>query len=129
LAALRIVGLVHRAEDRPGDLPYGQQRLVEIARALATSPKVLLLDEPAAGMNPTEKGGLLRLIRRLNVELGYTVLLVEHDMNVVMGCCAHITVLNFGSRIAHGTAAEVRSDPAVIQAYLGTGGGQHARRA
>lgn len=129
MTALQVVGLAHRAQDRPGDLPYGQQRLVEIARALATSPKMLLLDEPAAGMNHTEKAELSRLIRRLNEDLGCTVLLVEHDMNVVMGCCGNITVLNFGSRIAQGTAAEVRGDPAVIQAYLGTGGTQHARGA
>lgn len=126
LTALKVVGIADRAQDRPGDLPYGRQRLVEIARALAISPKMLLLDEPAAGMNATEKSDLLRLIRRLNEELGCTVLLVEHDMNVVMGCCGNITVLNFGSRIAQGTAAEVRGDPAVIQAYLGTGGSQHA---
>lgn len=129
MIALQVVGIAHRAQDLPGDLPYGQQRLVEIARALATSPKMLLLDEPAAGMNHTEKAELSRLIRRLNEELGCTVLLVEHDMNVVMGCCGNITVLNFGSRIAQGTAAEVRGDPAVIQAYLGTGGTQHARGA
>jgi branched-chain amino acid transport system ATP-binding protein len=121
LEVLEIVGLRHRAMELPGSLPYGQQRLVEIARALATDPRVLLLDEPAAGMNATEKVELLHLIRRLNTDLNLSVLLVEHDMDLVMRSCARITVLNFGSSIAEGTAAEVRNHPDVVEAYLGKG--------
>ena len=121
LESLETVGLRHRAMELPGGLPYGQQRLVEIARALATDPRVLLLDEPAAGMNASEKAELLHLIRRLNTDLKLSVLLVEHDMDLVMRACARITVLNFGSAIAEGTAAEVRSHPDVVEAYLGKG--------
>lgn len=119
LDMLDLVGLAGRASDLPGDLPYGQQRLVEIARALASGPRVLLLDEPAAGMNPTEKQDLLVLIRRLNRELGLTIVLVEHDMGLVMQACDRITVLNFGARVAEGTAHEVRRHPEVVRAYLG----------
>lgn len=120
IAALRVVGMEHRSGVLPGDLPYGQQRLVEIARALATTPQVLLLDEPAAGMNPTEKHELRELIYRLNQEHGLTILLVEHDMDLVMGACGRITVLNFGAKIGEGTADEVRANPEVIEAYLGS---------
>ncbi|BDG61042.1 ABC transporter ATP-binding protein [Caldinitratiruptor microaerophilus] len=120
LELLDLVGLGRRAADLPGDLPYAQQRLVEIARALATGPRVLLLDEPAAGMNPAEKQELLALIRRLNREFGLTVVLVEHDMSLVMQACDRITVLNFGSRVAEGTPQEVRRHPEVVRAYLGT---------
>jgi branched-chain amino acid transport system ATP-binding protein len=119
LKALAVVGMEERAAALPGDLPYGQQRLVEIARALATDPELLLLDEPAAGMNPTEKQELLTLIRRLNEEFELTILLVEHDMNVVMKGCGRLTVLNFGACIAYGTAEQVRCNPDVIEAYLG----------
>lgn len=121
LEALDTVGLRHRAAELPGSLPYGQQRLVEIARALATDPRVLLLDEPAAGMNATEKVELLHLIRRLNSDRGLSILLVEHDMDLVMRACTRISVLNFGSCIAEGTAAEVRCHPDVVEAYLGKG--------
>ena len=119
MQALAMVGMEDFADALPGDLPYGKQRLVEIARAMATGPSMLLLDEPAAGMNPTEKRDLLNLVRRLNSDHGQTVLLVEHDMDVVMNGCQRITVLNFGARIADGTAGEVRRSPAVVEAYLG----------
>ncbi len=120
MEALRVVGMEARAAALPGDLPYGQQRLVEIARALATEPQVLLLDEPAAGMNPTEKRDLRGLIARLNGEHRLTILLIEHDMDLVMKACGRITVLNFGAKIGEGTADEVRANPEVIQAYLGS---------
>lgn len=119
LEALRVVGMEDRVKALPGDLPYGQQRLVEIARALATGPRILLLDEPAAGMNPTEKRELRGLIRRLNGEHGLTILLVEHDMDLVMTACGRMTVLNFGAKIGDGTADQVRCNPEVIEAYLG----------
>lgn len=119
MQALAVAGMEDYAAALPGDLPYGKQRLVEIARAMATGPSMLLLDEPAAGMNPTEKRDLLTLVRRLNSDHGQTVLLVEHDMDVVMNGCQRITVLNFGARIADGTASEVRQSPAVVEAYLG----------
>lgn len=116
---LDLVGVLDRADDHPDDLPYGQRRLVEIARALMTEPRVLLLDEPAAGLNPSEKARLLEVIRTLNGDRGLTLLLVEHDMKVIMGICHRITVLNFGAKISEGTADEVRRSPAVVEAYLG----------
>ena len=107
------------AENRSSDLPYGVQRRLEIARAMATDPKLLLLDEPAAGMNPQESEDLMGMIRRLRDEFGQTILLIEHDMKVVMGICEKIVVLDHGAEIAYGPPEEIRSNPKVIEAYLG----------
>ena len=118
-ALLAKVGLGNHADEPAASLPYGLQRRLEIARALATAPLLLLLDEPAAGMNPRETAELDELIRRLRDEDGVTVLLIEHDMRLVMGLAERIVVLDSGRRIADGTPGEVRADPEVVRAYLG----------
>ena len=119
MSLLEVFGLEKEADYLACNLPYGKQRKLEIARALATEPKLLLLDEPAAGMNPNETGELMDNIRFIREKFDVTILLIEHDMKLVSGICEEVTVLNFGRILAQGKTSDVLNDPAVIKAYLG----------
>ncbi len=116
-----LIGISNLLDMRAGDLPYGDQRRLEIARALALGPKLLLLDEPAAGMNPGETESLVKTIKIIHKEFHLSILLVEHDMNLVMNLCERLQVLNYGRLLAEGTPVEIQNNPEVAEAYLGTG--------
>lgn len=126
LELLEVVDLSEFADEKANSLPYGAQRRLEIARALATQPHFLLLDEPAAGMNPQETQELMAFIRQIRDQFDLTIMLIEHDMKVVMGICEHIWVLDYGAAIAEGSPDEIKSNPRVIEAYLGEEAVQHA---
>jgi branched-chain amino acid transport system ATP-binding protein len=120
LNALELVGLREVKDEIAKNLPYGDQRKLEIARAVATEPRLVLLDEPAAGMNPKETDELMRMIKFLRDELDLTIILIEHDMRVVMNICERVIVLNYGEIIAEGTPEEIKTKPEVLEAYLGS---------
>lgn len=124
MSLLRVFGLDQFANVKASNLPYGKQRQLEIARALGTHPKLLLLDEPAAGMNPTETAELMETIKIVRDKFSLAILLIEHDMKFVMGICEKITVLNFGQVLATGTPDEIKNNPEVIAAYLGSDEGE-----
>jgi len=128
LATLEFLGLGGLAAAFPQDLPYGQRRLVEIARALVSRPRLLLLDEPAAGLSSQEKESLMEALRRINREMGLTLIIIEHDLGVIGDLCHTVTVLNSGVKIAEGPLSAVREDPAVVEAYLGRGSRHGALR-